>query len=380
METKTLAIAVIALLVGAGIGWLAFTTFYADDLATAASVKEAIGEDAYLARGMANQAVKCMETYRDPTSRVLRVRRSTCPTPTPTPSPEVPIAPCGTTPATQTAPYGGNLCVADTVSTSAYVVKLTAVSGTDAQFQILRASDNSLVETRRLPVGSSDSFIVESTQRLILALNRVDSWRGGVLTANVNLNYSAVSTPTPVGPTPSPDPYTFCEITTMFPGFQLLRISNTSEVTITNPLRISSMRGLEFLADGTPVTSVSYAFNETDETLNGYWYYSTSTGYYTKATTFTTAEGTAITVSYSNSPITLPTTPSNSTELSWSLQVQTTETNGFLFNLLGDTAPSQTGNQFYINPASHFWSPDYYYLKPDGYFGNAIAVYWQPWC
>ncbi|MEW5955593.1 MAG: hypothetical protein AB1626_03600 [Candidatus Micrarchaeota archaeon] len=88
METKTIAIAVIALIVGAGIGWLAFTTYYADDLATAASVNEAIGDEAYLARGIAPAAARYNLDCQPKVAGQFGLRCSKrTPTPTATPTP-----------------------------------------------------------------------------------------------------------------------------------------------------------------------------------------------------------------------------------------------------------------------------------------------------
>lgn len=191
METKgltTIAIAVIALLVGAGIGWLASTSFYADDLATAASVKEAIGEDAYLARGAANTAVSCMSIRRDLTTRQMRVIRTPCPTATP-----LPAAPCSSTPATYAAPFTGRLCVGDSVAiSSSYSIRLTAASSSDIQFQII--ADGRVMETKRLTTGSTSNFTVGGAE-VSVTLNGIDTWSGGVLTARITVSRTLLPMP-----------------------------------------------------------------------------------------------------------------------------------------------------------------------------------------
>lgn len=76
METKTLGFIAAAFLVGVVVAWLGFNALYADDLTTAQSIKQAVGEDAYLARG--NTSMKTtLNCTRSPFSRAYNCSRYT---------------------------------------------------------------------------------------------------------------------------------------------------------------------------------------------------------------------------------------------------------------------------------------------------------------
>lgn len=195
INSTTIIIVVIALLVGAGIGWLAFTTFYADDLATAQSVKEAIGEE-YLARGgLKAQLPSIAEKYNldcrpeiaQAASRAMGTGvRITCRRPTPTPTPVPPLTPtCGN----HSAPYDGTLCIGDAIGPiGARNVILKELTTSRALFEI-RTLAGHLDISLSVALGSAETFSDGITE-ITVRVKRVSSWSDGSLTAEVTIAYN----------------------------------------------------------------------------------------------------------------------------------------------------------------------------------------------